>query len=114
MRFDMENSVASIPEWMKHPYETLKEQREGDELLSEEEAEGLFSTGAAIVAGLATRNLCKALWTRWRGSEPPVNPVADDVTWKDALTWAVGVGAAVGVARVLSRRGTVAARRRLK
>lgn len=76
--------------------------------------ESLMMTGAAVVAGVATRRACKALWTKWRGAEPPVNPADSQVTWSDAMIWAASVGAAVGVARVLSRRSTTAAVRRWK
>lgn len=76
--------------------------------------ESMLMTGAAIAAGVATRRACKTLWTKWRGSEPPVNPADSQVTWSDAIIWAASVGAAVGVARVLSRRSTTAAVRRFK
>ena len=75
--------------------------------------ESLLVTGSAIAAGVMTRKVLKGLWTRVRGSDPPNNPAQPDVTWTEALTWAAAVGAAVGVSRVLSRRGTTAAVNRL-
>lgn len=73
----------------------------------------LAVAGVAVAAGMVTRRGCKELWSRYRGEDPPVNPAAPGVSWADALTWAVAVGAAAGVARVISRRGTAAAARRL-
>lgn len=71
--------------------------------------ESVAVTGAAVAAGIATRRGLQTLWKQWRGTEPPEDPAAPGVTWPDALIWAMAVGAAVGVARVLSRRGTTAA-----
>lgn len=76
--------------------------------------ESLVNTAAAIGAGLLTRRCCQTLWKRYRKEDPPVNPIAEGVTWTDALMWAAAVGAAVGMARVLSRRSTTAAVRRLE
>jgi Protein of unknown function (DUF4235) len=75
--------------------------------------ESWLVTGSAITVGVVTRRTLMATWKRWRGTPPPHNPAAADVTWPDALIWAASVGAAVGVARVLSRRGVTAALRRV-
>lgn len=63
----------------------------------------------AALAGLAARRLLKLAWRETQDEEPPENPAAADVTWADALGWAVASGVAMGLARVLSRRGTTAA-----
>jgi hypothetical protein len=74
--------------------------------------ESVLVTATAIAAGVATRRGLKACWKRLRGTAPPDNPTAAGVTWVDALTWAAAVGAAVGIARVMGRRGaSVAARK---
>lgn len=75
--------------------------------------ESLLVTGSAIAAGVLTRRALVSVWKRSRHTEPPQNPAAPGVTWTDAVIWAASVGAAVGVARVLSRRGMTAAMRRL-
>jgi hypothetical protein len=50
--------------------------------------------------------------TTWRSTnheDPPEKPVARDVGWRDALTWAVAIGVGAGVARVVAQRGAAAA-----
>jgi hypothetical protein len=74
--------------------------------------ESLVVSGAAIVAGVATRKCLSAAWKQLRKDDPPVNPAAQGVGWADALIWAVSVGAAIGVARVCTRRGVSAAARK--
>lgn len=68
--------------------------------------ESLVVTGAAVAAGMLTNRLLKAAWKRYQGTDPPVNPAAAGVSWKEALIWAGTVGAAIGVNRVLARRTT--------
>lgn len=75
--------------------------------------ESLLLTASAVAAGVLTRRTLMAAWKHWRGSPPPNNPAAPEVTWSDALIWAASVGAAVGVSRVLSRRGVTSALRRV-
>jgi len=74
--------------------------------------ESLAVTASGIVAGVLTRKLLKAAWSRYRGTDPPVNPAAQGVTWSDALIWAAAVGAAAGVARVVGHRSSTAVARR--
>lgn len=68
-----------------------------------------FWTGVALAATtLAAVGLRKGLKQGWReleGKDPPMDPAASDVSWREALLWAVMAGAAGGVGRVLARRG---------
>ncbi|MEX1176985.1 MAG: DUF4235 domain-containing protein [Nitriliruptor sp.] len=64
---------------------------------------------ASIGAGLAARNAATSLWEKRVGHEPPMNPADPQTSWGEALGWTVGVGALVGVARLLARRGAAEA-----
>jgi hypothetical protein len=80
-----------------------------DQGLLDSPEESLAVTAAAVAAGVVTRRGLRLVWKRWKGTAPPLNPTASDVRWTDALIWAAAVGAAAGVARVLSRRGATSA-----
>lgn len=73
----------------------------------------VIGAASAALAGIAVRSALKAGWQLWRDEDPPNNPAAPDVSWKDALAWAGATGAAVAVARVLARRGAVVGWRRV-
>lgn len=62
------------------------------------------STAAAIGAGVLVRSLVKRVWTNATGAEPPNDPADPTVGWREALSWAVATGVAVGVGRVVGRR----------
>lgn len=79
---------------------------------AEDFSESLLTTGAALAAAVGARHVCKTLWRRWRGGDPPTNPALRGVTWKDALLWGVVVGGLVGVSKVASRRGSTALQQR--
>lgn len=68
----------------------------------------LVSTLAALGAGIAARSVLTAGWKRLRGETPPEDPTTPSTSWANALGWGVGTGVAVGVARVLGRRGAAA------
>ena len=73
-----------------------------------------LATGAAMLAGAATRRGLAAGWRAWRKREPPLDPRSADVAWADALLWAALTGAVVGLMRLVARRGAAAGWRRLK
>ncbi len=74
-----------------------------------EEENRMLTAGAAVLAGVATRYLLRALWRSWKGEEPPANPASASVDWGDAIAWTVAVSVAVGTARLVARRGAAAA-----
>lgn len=82
------------------------------DIVEESRAAKLFVNVTAVAAGVATKSALEALWQTTRDEEPPNNPAAPDVSWRDALIWGASVGAAMGVAKVLTRRGTTAAWRK--
>jgi hypothetical protein len=67
-----------------------------------------MSATAAIVAGIAARNLVKAAWQKKFDEEPPQNPADRATAWREALMWSAATGAVIGVTRMLARRGTAA------
>ncbi len=68
----------------------------------------LLGSGAALVAGLAARAALKQGWRTVRHTDPPLNPIAADTPWRDALAWAAVSGLTVGLARLAARRGMAA------
>ena len=88
----------------------LQEIRDRVPGLSDPDVGGLLPGAAALAAGLLTRSLIEAAWRRFTHDEPPRNPAGRETGWGEAVAWTVAVGVAVGTARLLARRGAVAAR----
>lgn len=65
----------------------------------------LVTSGSAILAAVVVRQVMQRGWQVWKGKEPPLNPDAPDVEWKEAVAWAGVTGAAVALGRVIARRG---------
>ena len=68
----------------------------------------VLGTGSAIMAaGLAE----KAVGWGWRvatGKEPPLTPEDPDITWGEAVSWALLSGAVIGIARLAATRKAAA------
>jgi hypothetical protein len=47
-------------------------------------------------------------WTAATGKEPPENPESPDVSWQEAVGWAVVSGVVIQVTRVMATRGAAA------
>jgi hypothetical protein len=60
----------------------------------------------ALGAAFITRKVVTAAWTKIAGKEPPTNPEDPDVSWGEAVGWAVVMGVAVSIARLLATRET--------
>lgn len=73
-----------------------------------------MASGAAVGATLAARPLTARAWRAATGSEPPGNPVRRDVSWRDAILFAMVSGAMVGVARLVAQRLAAGAWHRAK
>ena len=63
-----------------------------------------LSAASAAAAGWSTRWLVNGLWRLATGSEVPPEDEDRASSLGQSLAWAAGVGAAAGVARVVSRR----------
>ncbi len=70
------------------------------------------ATGAGFAAAWATRRTLVSVWRQRRDSEPPANPEVPSTGWGEAAAWAAFTGMAVGMARLLARRGAAAGWRR--
>ncbi len=68
----------------------------------------VLGTGAAIGAAAVARKLVTSGWTATTGKEPPANPEDPEVSWPEAVGWAVVSGALIGVARLLATRKAAA------
>lgn len=75
--------------------------------------ERLLASGAAVLAAVAARRGLKAIWKQTKGTEPPEDPSAPGVTWRDALLWGAAAGALAGIARVVGRRTSTKAADRI-
>ncbi len=72
----------------------------------------LAATGAAVLAGMAVRNVLMALWRSVAKSEPPNNPADPATGWGEAIAWTAATGLVIGVARMAASRGAAAGWRR--
>jgi hypothetical protein len=68
----------------------------------------VLGSGAAIGAAVVARKLVTSGWTTATGKLPPANPEDPQVSWPEAVGWAVVSGAFVGVARLLATRKAAA------
>ncbi|MDQ1432614.1 MAG: hypothetical protein QOF40_3216 [Actinomycetota bacterium] len=64
---------------------------------------------AGTAAATAVRQIAVMAWKTTKHEDPPENPVAGDVRWRDALTWAIALGVGAAVARVVAQRGAAKA-----
>lgn len=62
------------------------------------------AAGSAIAGVALTKPLVEKGWRMAFGSDPPGNPADPEVTWRDALLWAVITGAVVGIIRLFAQR----------
>jgi hypothetical protein len=73
----------------------------------------LLWQGVALASGTVAATLVRraavTMWRTTKHEDPPENPIARDVPWRDALTWAIAVGVGAAVARVVAQRGAAAA-----
>jgi hypothetical protein len=69
--------------------------------------------GVAVVSGTiaaaAVRRIAVTAWRSTRHADPPENPAARDVGWREALIWTTAVAVGAAVARVVAQRGAAAA-----
>jgi Protein of unknown function (DUF4235) len=68
----------------------------------------VLGTGAAVGAAVIARKLVASGWTAATGKEPPGNPEDPEVSWQEALGWAVVSGAVIQGARLLATRQAAA------
>ena len=64
----------------------------------------VLGTSAAVGAAVLAKKLVTTGWVAATGKEPPANPEDPEVSWPEAIGWAVASGAVVGLARLLAMR----------
>lgn len=67
-----------------------------------------FAATAAMFGGAAVRQGLHQAWKLAKHEDPPLDPTARDVPWRDAIIWTVATGALVGLGRLIARRGAAA------
>ncbi|MEX0907941.1 MAG: DUF4235 domain-containing protein [Gemmatimonadota bacterium] len=73
----------------------------------------IVGSGAAALGGFAVRRSLEEAWKLAKHEDPPLDPSSWDVEWKDAIIWTVATGVAMGLGRLLARRGAAAGWERL-
>ena len=64
----------------------------------------LMATFASLFGAYAARKALQLAWKTTTGKQPPANPEHPEVTWAEAVGWAVVSGAVIGVARMAAQR----------
>jgi Protein of unknown function (DUF4235) len=72
--------------------------------VDEDKVWNVVASGAAIGAVVLTKPLIERAWRLAFRAEPPGNPADQDVSWRDAILWALVTGALVGVIRLVAQR----------
>lgn len=68
----------------------------------------LVAGGAAAVGSIAVKAGLNKAWKLAMDDDPPQDPTAWDVEWRDAIAWTVATGVVMGLAGLLARRGAAA------
>jgi hypothetical protein len=63
---------------------------------------GGVAVGAATII---TKKILDGTWRATTGKTPPTDPKDPELTWKEAVAWALLSGAVVGVAQLVAARG---------
>ena len=60
--------------------------------------------GAALIGAMVIRKLMEKSWVIITKENPPKNPKDREVSWKEAIIWAVCTGAIIGLTKLVMRR----------
>ena len=77
--------------------------------MDEDKVWNTVASAAAVGAVVATKPLIERCWQMVTGAEPPGNPAHEEVSWRDAMLWAVVTGAVVGLIRLVAQRSAAGA-----
>jgi len=58
-----------------------------------------------LAATIITKKILDGTWRATTGKTPPTDPKDPELTWKEAVAWALLSGAVVGVAQLVAARG---------
>ncbi|HEU5034118.1 MAG TPA: DUF4235 domain-containing protein [Mycobacteriales bacterium] len=64
----------------------------------------LMALLASLLGAMAARKTMTFAWKAVSGKEPPANPEHPEVSWGEAVSWALASGAAVGLARLVAQK----------
>jgi hypothetical protein len=77
--------------------------------VNEDKVWNAMAGAVAVGAVRASTPLIERGWRMATGSEPPENPAREDVTWRDAILWALITGAVFGIVRLVAQRSAAGA-----
>ena len=77
--------------------------------MDEDKVWNAVASVVAVGAVTAAKPVITRAWQTATGAEPPGNPAHEDVTWRDAIMWAVITGAVVGLVRLVAQRSAAGA-----
>jgi hypothetical protein len=72
----------------------------------------VLGTGSAVLAATLAEKGLEAAWRTATGAEPPASPEDPDISWAEAISWALLSGAVIGLARLAATRQAAAYYRR--
>jgi hypothetical protein len=68
----------------------------------------VMTLAGTVGAGILARKVLSHTWKLAAGKEPPANPEDPEVSWQEAVGFALLSGASIGIARMLAGRQTAA------
>jgi hypothetical protein len=66
------------------------------------------ATGAGALGMMAVRTGLDHAWRYAKEEDPPENPAASDVDWRDAIAWTLATSIVIGLGRLFALRGAAA------
>jgi hypothetical protein len=76
----------------------------GDDGQSGKTGYKIMALVASLVGAMVARKTLTLGWKLVSGKEPPANPEHPEVTWGEAVSWAIISGAVVGLARMVAQK----------
>lgn len=64
----------------------------------------VMALAAGLLGARAAKGAINSTWGALAGNEPPSNPADPDVSWKEAIGFAIVSGAIAGVARTMAQK----------
>ena len=69
-----------------------------------ENIKNIMVAGITLAGSFITKKIIEKTKTGLTGNEPPKNPEKQDISWKEAVIWAVSTGAFIGLVKLILRR----------
>ena len=84
-----------------------------ESMLNSKQRWALLVTASSVIAAQLVEYLMSSSWRAATLKEPPDDPNYQDAPWGRVLLWTAAMGAAAGMADIVSRRGAELAWRRV-